>query len=82
MSGEQSGQSGNEGASVDPRVVEMLVCPLTKTLLVLSRGGDELISSGARLAFPIRKGVALLCLDEARPLSEEEEDRLNRGRPL
>ncbi len=57
---------------VDPRTLEMLVCPLTKTRLTLSADHTELISVAARLAFPIRRGVPLLSLDEARELSEDE----------
>ncbi len=60
----------------DVRVIEMLVCPLTKSQLVLNKDRTELISRGARVAFPIRKGVPLLCLGEARTLSAEELDRL------
>lgn len=50
----------------------MLVCPLTKTRLTLSADGSELISLAARLAFPIRKGVPLLSLDEARSIELDE----------
>lgn len=50
----------------------MLVCPLTKTRLSLAADGDELISVAARLAFPIRDGVPMLSLDEAREISEDE----------
>ena len=57
---------------LDPRMLEMLVCPLTKTRLTLSADGRELISVAARLAFPITKGVPLLSLDEARELDPEE----------
>ncbi len=57
---------------VDPRTLEMLVCPLTKTRLVLSASGDELISVAARLAFPIRDGVPMLSLDEAREFDTAE----------
>jgi uncharacterized protein YbaR (Trm112 family) len=57
---------------VDRKTLEMLVCPLTKTRLSLSADGDELISLAARLAFPIRMGVPMLSLDEARELSPEE----------
>ncbi len=57
---------------VDPRTLEMLVCPLTKTRLTLSADHSELISVAARLAFPITRGVPLLSLDEARELSEDE----------
>ncbi len=65
-------------ADIDPRMLEILVCPLTKTRLTLSSAGDELISTAARVAFPIRKGVPLLCLDEARNLTEEEVSALRR----
>jgi hypothetical protein len=57
---------------VDPRTLEMLVCPLTKTRLVLSRDRKELISVAAHLAFPIREGVPMLSLDEARDVDPDE----------
>ncbi|UYN99028.1 MAG: Trm112 family protein [Devosia sp.] len=57
---------------VDPRALEMLVCPLTKTRLMLSADKTELISVAARLAFPILRGVPLLSLEEARNLDPEE----------
>jgi uncharacterized protein YbaR (Trm112 family) len=60
---------------LDPRVLEMLVCPLTKTRLTLSADGTELISVAARLAFPIRMGVPLLSLEEAREVDPSELER-------
>lgn len=57
---------------VDVRVLEMLVCPLTKTRLTLSANHEELISVAARLAFPIRLGVPMLSIDEAREIDPEE----------
>ena len=57
---------------VDPRTLEMLVCPLTKTRLVLSNDHSELISVAAHLAFPIRDGVPMLSLDEARDFDPDE----------
>lgn len=57
---------------VDARTLEMLVCPLTKTRLVLSEDKSELISVAARLAFPIRQGVPMLSLDEARDFDPNE----------
>jgi uncharacterized protein YbaR (Trm112 family) len=57
---------------VDPRTLEMLVCPLTKTRLVLSNDRRELISVAAHLAFPIREGVPMLSLDEARNVDPDE----------
>ena len=50
----------------------MLVCPLTKTRLVLSADRTELISVAAHLAFPIRDGVPMLSLDEARDVESDE----------
>ena len=58
--------------TVDPRTLEMLVCPLTKTRLVLSADKSELISVAAHLAFPIREGVPMLVLDEARNVDPDE----------
>ena len=57
---------------VDARTLEMLVCPLTKTRLVLSADRSELISVAAHLAFPIRDGVPMLSLDEARDVDPDE----------
>ncbi len=57
---------------VDPRTLEMLVCPLTKTRLVLSKDRKELISVAAHLAFPIREGVPMLSLEEARDVDPDE----------
>ena len=57
---------------VDIRTLEMLVCPLTKTRLVLSADKSELISVAAHLAFPIRSGVPMLSLDEARTVEPGE----------
>jgi uncharacterized protein YbaR (Trm112 family) len=56
---------------VDPRTLEMLVCPLTKTRLTLSADRTELISVAAHLAFPIRLGVPMLSLDEAREIDPD-----------
>lgn len=67
-----NGDSAGARYRLDVKMLEMLVCPLTKTRLTLTPAGDELISLAARLAFPIRKGVPLLSLDEARPIENEE----------
>jgi uncharacterized protein YbaR (Trm112 family) len=61
---------------VDARVLEMLVCPLTKTRLTLSEDHEELISVAARLAFPIRLGVPMLSIDEAREIDPDELQRI------
>lgn len=73
-------ESENPRYRLDPRTIEMLVCPLTKTRLILSEDRTELISIVARYAFPIRKGVPLLVIDAARRLDEAEVDAL-RNRP-
>lgn len=70
----------NQRYRLDPKTVEMLVCPVTKTRLILAADGSELISIVARYAFPIRKGVPLLVVDAARRIDEAEVDAL-RNRP-
>ena len=55
---------------IDPKLLEILVCPLTKAPLRYDRVAQELISDQAGLAFPIRNGVATMLVDEARPLDD------------
>jgi uncharacterized protein YbaR (Trm112 family) len=57
-------------AEVDPRLLEILVCPLTKETLEYDREAQELISRGARLAYPIRDGIPIMLPEEARPLED------------
>jgi uncharacterized protein YbaR (Trm112 family) len=59
-------------ADVDPRLLEILVCPVTHGPLVYDRAAGELISKSARLAYPIRDGVPIMLPEEARPLGESE----------
>jgi uncharacterized protein len=54
--------------SVDPKLLEILVCPLTKTPLEYHAEKQELISRAAKLAFPIRDGIPIMLADEARRL--------------
>ncbi len=56
---------------VDPKLLEILVCPLTKGPLRYDPDADELISDKAKLAFPIRDGIPIMLADEARPLDED-----------
>ena len=56
---------------VDPKLLELLVCPLTKTSLHYDRDAQELISKAAGLAFPIRDGVPIMLPDEARVLDDK-----------
>ena len=57
---------------MDPKLLEMLVCPVTKGPLVYDRDHGELISRSARLAYPIRDGIPIMLEEEARKLSPEE----------
>lgn len=57
---------------VDPKLLELLVCPVTKTRLVYNPEKQELISRAARLAYPIREGIPIMLPDQARELSENE----------
>ena len=56
---------------VDPKLLEMLVCPLTKEPLTLDQDAGELVSHGAKLAYPIRDGIPVLLADEARSLNKD-----------
>ena len=57
---------------MDAKLLEILVCPVTKGPLVYDRERQELVSRGARLAYPIRDGIPVLLEDEARKLTPEE----------
>jgi uncharacterized protein YbaR (Trm112 family) len=59
----------------DPRLLEILVCPLTKTALVYDREKQELVSKTAGLAYPVRNGVPIMRPGEARELSADEAER-------
>jgi len=56
--------------AVDPKLLEILVCPLTKQRLDYDREAQELISRSAKLAFPIRDGIPVLLVEEARQLED------------
>jgi len=60
---------------VDPKLLELLVCPLTKSPLRYDAAKMELISDQAQLAYPIRDGVPIMLVDEARSLDEEKSKR-------
>jgi uncharacterized protein YbaR (Trm112 family) len=57
---------------VDPKLLEILVCPVTKGPLTYDAAKQELISKSARLAYPIRDGIPIMLPDEARELSDDE----------
>ena len=62
--------------ATDPKLLEILVCPLTRTTLRYDADRQELISRAAGLAYPIRGGLPIMLANEARELSEEERDGL------
>jgi uncharacterized protein YbaR (Trm112 family) len=66
----------DHSVDVDPRLLEILVCPLTKAPLRYDRAAHELISVEAGLAYPIRDGIPIMLVDEARPLDDAEKARL------
>ncbi len=59
-----------EKSEVDPKLLELLVCPLTKGPLTYDRERQELISAQAKLAYPIRDGIPIMLVDEARSLDD------------
>ena len=67
---EPAGRSTDDGAGVDPKLLEILVCPLTKGPLRYDRERQELISEQAGLAYPIRDGIPIMLVDEARRLDD------------
>ncbi len=57
---------------MDAKLLEILVCPVTKGPLIYKKAQNELISKSARLAYPIRDGIPVLLEDEARKLGDDE----------
>lgn len=55
-------------ATMDPKLLDILVCPLTRGPLTYDREAQELISEKANLAYPVRDGIPIMLVDEARPL--------------
>ena len=66
---------------MDTKLLELLVCPVTKGPLNFDRERQELLSRSARLAYPVRNGIPILLENEARTLSDEELDQLAVLRP-
>jgi hypothetical protein len=67
-------------AEIDPKLLEILVCPLTKGPLRYDREAQELISEEAGLAYPIRDGIPIMLVDEARQLREDERGDTRRAK--
>ena len=59
-----------EATRVDPKLLELLVCPLTKDTLEYDSARQELVSRSARLAYPIRDGIPIMLPEEARALTD------------
>ncbi|TGE00756.1 Trm112 family protein [Methylobacterium nonmethylotrophicum] len=59
-----------DATRIDPKLLELLVCPLTKERLEYDSGRQELISRSAKLAYPIRDGIPIMLPEEARPLAD------------
>jgi len=70
--------SNDPSAQADPRMLELLVCPRTKTSLIYDEARLELISRARRLAYPIREGMPIMLEEEAREIDDEEFRALGR----
>lgn len=57
---------------MDPKLLDILVCPITKGPLKFDRERNELVSRSARLAYPVRDGIPVMLEEEARKLTDEE----------
>jgi hypothetical protein len=64
-------KSSSQQHRVDPKLLEILVCPVTKSTLEYDEKAQELISRKARLAYPIRDGIPIMLPEEARSLDED-----------
>ena len=62
----------SDPVAVDPKLLEILVCPLTKGPLIYNAKTQDLLSRRAGLAYPIRDGIPIMLADEARPLTDDE----------
>ncbi len=62
-------------SAIDPKLLEILVCPLTKEPLRYDKKAGELISDRAGLAYPIRNGIPVMLPDEARELEDSEKKK-------
>jgi uncharacterized protein len=66
----EPGTNSERAMGVDPKLLEILVCPLTKGPLRYDAEREELVSEQAGLAYPIRDGIPIMLIDEARKLDE------------
>lgn len=63
--------SDAKNGSVDPKLLEILICPASRQPLRYDREREELVSEAARLAYPVRDGIPIMLIDEARRLDDE-----------
>ena len=75
ISGWRRSRTHDYHRGMDTKLLELLVCPVTKGPLVFDREKQELISRSARLAYPLRDGIPILLEHEARTLTDEESAR-------
>ncbi|WP_043539197.1 Trm112 family protein [Salinarimonas rosea] len=68
MPSENAPPAAAEPLAIDPKLLEILVCPLTKGPLEYDKAAQELVSRQAKLAYPIRDGIPIMLPEEARPL--------------
>jgi len=65
---------------MDPKLLAILVCPVTKGPLIYKKAQNELISTSARLAYPVRDGIPVLLEEEARKLDSDELDAIEKAK--
>ena len=70
--GDNEPRAGAGERTVDPKLLEILVCPVTKQRLEYDAERQELISRAARLAYPVRDGIPIMLAEEARTLGDDE----------
>ena len=70
MNGSKHVSDTNGNLTLDPRMLDLLVCPQTRGPLRWDEEAQELVSENARLAFPVRDGVPILLISEGRPLDD------------
>ena len=62
---------------MDKKLLDILVCPVTKGSLIYDENNQELVSRGAKLAYPVRDGIPVMLENEARIISDEELDKFS-----
>ena len=60
----------SKNSTIDPKLLELLVCPLTKGTLTFDREHNELVSAKAKLAYPVRDGIPIMLISEARKIED------------